>query len=119
MGFIKWGGNMRTYPLKQLEEFLNLYHPYYTINDVILSVARGYLQTTKPCDCKSSSCVGKYYHTISIHGVGNPTRSSLGTFVSPYKLWNDLHGIIPKETEGDCRKYKELNKDKLRYRSCI
>jgi len=83
-------------PLKKLAEYLELYHPEYSIHDVVLSPAKGYLQVIKPCNHNSWWCRGGFYHTIDISGVGYPKRDEKGRFISRYKLWEELYGLLPK-----------------------
>ena len=86
-------------PIEKLDDFLKLYHPQYQISDVVLSPAKRYLQTTKPGTCNHSLCRGGFYHTIDIHGAGYPERDEEGRYISPYRLWYELHRFIPKESE--------------------
>lgn len=93
-------------PLEKLEDYLRLYHPYYSIDDVVLSPVKGYLETTKPCQGNCPLCRGGHFHTIDIYGVGYPERNSKGRYISPYRLWRELHGLLPdKKSLGGVNKH--------------
>lgn len=88
-------------PLELLADYLRLYHPDYTVDDVVLTETKGYLQCVKPCPIRNrwpNHPRQEHYHTISIHGVGYPGRNNLGQFISPYLLWQNLHGFLPVES---------------------
>ena len=78
-----------------LRVFLSWRHSKYTINDVFLSSARGYLGTTKECFCTYPPFDGSYigidrgaqqghFHTISLNGVYSKDKRY------PYQLWDAL-----------------------------
>ena len=80
---------------KALMGFLHWHHSKYTINDVFLSSARGYLGTTKECFCTCPPFDGSYigidsgaqqghFHTISLNGVYSKDKRY------PYQLWDAL-----------------------------
>ena len=61
-----------------LQEWLKWHHSFYTINDIKPSKIRGYLETTKICNCKYPPYDGytnfisagiDHYHTIYIGGI--------------------------------------------------
>ena len=75
--------------------FLSWKHTKYSLDDVRLSSARGYLQTTKPCFCTCPPFDGNYigidsgakqghFHTISLNGVYSKDKRY------PYQLWDAL-----------------------------
>jgi len=79
-------------------------HHKYTIDDVRLSVARGYLQTTKPCFCTYPPFDGSYigidsgakqghFHTISLNGVCSKDKRY------PSQLWDALKKFSVLEGE--------------------
>jgi hypothetical protein len=85
-------------PLEILGNYLRIHHPEYTVDDVVLSKSKGYLLCIKSCPhagkwylCNSQ----EHYHTISIYGEGYPRRRLDGQFESPYRLWRELHGLLP------------------------
>lgn len=94
-------------PLEKLKWFLKHKHPNYTVDDVYLSKTKGFLRTTKPCNCTMPPYNGytvgfhsgkekDHYHTIDISGVGYKGRDEKGRFISCYKLWYELHGFLDK-----------------------
>lgn len=86
-------------PLERLAQWLPSHHPNYTVADVALSPTKGYLQCTKPCPVAGRSWLcgsHEHYHTISIEGVGYARRDERGRWVSPYRLWNELHGVLER-----------------------
>lgn len=86
--------------LQSLADYLRWHHPNYTVEDVALSTVPGFLRCTKPCRRRSRwpGCPDKeHFHTISIVGAGYPPRDEKGRFVSRYRLWRELHGLLPQE----------------------
>ena len=78
-----------------LINFLSRKHTKYSIGDVYLSLAHGYLETTKPCFCTYPPFDGSYigidsgakqghFHTISLNGVYSKDKRY------PYQLWDAL-----------------------------
>lgn len=85
-------------PIERLAQWLRSHHPNYTTDDVAITDTKGYLQCTKPCPrCDHWYCAHTepFYHTIGIAGVGYPNRNERGQFESPYRLWRELHGVLP------------------------
>jgi len=91
---------------KALIDFLLWYHSKYTIDDVYLSSARGYLGTTKECFCTSPPFDGSYigidsgakqghFHTISLNGIYSKDKRY------PYQLWDALKkfSVLIEKTE--------------------
>lgn len=85
---------------KALEWHLGLFHANYTITDVVLSSARGYLKCTKFCRCTSvSPAVDVYFEehfrTINIRSLYcNDKRK-------PYQLWDALKKFNVLKTEKE------------------
>ena len=88
--------------LEILADYLKWHHPRYTVADVALSEVPGYLECLKPCLEKNCWRHKEHYHTIYIGGVGYKSRDERGQFQSPYRLWRELHGVLPvKEAQKD------------------
>lgn len=86
--------------------FLSWKHRKYSIGDVCLSQARGYLETTKPCFCTYPPFDGSYigiasgakqghFHTISLNRVYSKDKRY------PYQLWDALKkfSVLEAKTE--------------------
>ena len=89
-----------------LSIFLSWKHHKYSIGDVRLSSARGYLQTTKPCFCTYPPFDGNYigiesgakqghFHTISLSGVYSKDKRY------PYQLWDALKKFAVLEVDPE------------------
>ena len=91
-----------------LIDFLLWYHPKYTIDDVFLSLARGYLRTTKECFCTYPPFDGSYigidsgaqqghFHSISLSGIYSKDKRY------PYQLWDALKkfSVLIEKTEEE------------------
>lgn len=91
---------MSAKPLDILADWLRWYHRDYTVDDVVLSSVPGYLVCTKPCPWAGKWWLcgpQEHYHTLYIGGVGYPDRDERGRWVSPYKLWRELHGVLKEQ----------------------
>lgn len=92
------GGFIICASLEKPAGYLRRCHPEYGVGDVVLTSTPGILHCAKPCPRRSWLCTGEERcHTISIVGVGHPPRDERGRFVFPYKLWRELHGLLPEE----------------------
>ena len=89
-----------------LIHFLSWRHPKYSIGDVCLSLAHGYLNTTKPCFCTYPPFDGSYigiesgakqghFHSISLNGVYSLDKRY------PYQLWDALKKFFVLEANKE------------------
>ena len=92
--FFKKAKKMPKTPLELLAEHLHLHHPDYTVDDVVLSKTKGYLQCIKPCPREECSRL-KHYHTIAIAYLGCPKITLRRR--NPYLFWEKLHEFLPVE----------------------
>ena len=91
-------------PLEKLAYYLASSHPDYTITDVVRSHVKGYLCCLKPCPRAGQHWLCgnfEHYHTIQIMGIGYPKRDERGRFISVYRLWRELEGLLPDELPED------------------
>ena len=107
----KWGSPIPK-PLVRLASFLSGKHPEnYKVSDVCRSIVRGYLHTLIPCKCFRHP---PQFHSISISNAYYPPRTPKGQFQSPYRLWNELDGILKTDTVDDFEKRNVILKRKIK-----
>lgn len=96
-------GKTKEHPIEYLKWWLACYHSNYTVDDVKMSEAKGYLRTTKPCNCTYPPYDGytnfipkgeTHYHTLYIAGIRGFGRGT-------YAFWRALKTHLPSATQEE------------------